>query len=108
MIGTTHQHTLFIKIMQNGNAVLCSNKSNDILITPCPLKHLKKYVKREYESPTTKLTNSMTPVTNARPEYVKREYKSLTTKLTNSATPVVRMQEWNQCNPRKNCISKLT
>ena len=54
--------------MQNGNALLCSNKSNDILMTPCPLKHLKKYVKREYKSLTTRLTKSMTPVTDARME----------------------------------------
>ena len=57
-----------IKIMQNGNAVLHSNKSNDILTTPCPLKHLKKYVKREYESLIAKPTNSMTPVIDARME----------------------------------------
>ena len=35
-----------VKVMQNGNALLHSNKPNEVLATPCPLKHLKKYVKR--------------------------------------------------------------
>ena len=71
-----------IKIMQNGNAVLHSNKSNDILMTPCPLKHLKKYVKREYKSPTTKLTNSMTPVMDARMEPMQCKKRLHVSKLT--------------------------
>ena len=81
-----------IKIMQNGNAVLCSNKSNDILTRPYPLKYLKKFVKREYKSLTTKLTNSMTPVTDARME--PRQSKERlhfkfdpTTSITSSSTP---------------------
>ena len=52
-----------IKIMQNGNAILHSNKSNEVLTTPCPLKHLKKYVKREVERLTTSTSTSMTKMT---------------------------------------------
>ena len=54
-----------IKIMQNGNALLHSNKSNEVLTTPCPLKHLKKYVKREVEMPTTSMSTSATKMTTA-------------------------------------------
>ena len=54
-----------IKIMQNGNTLLHSNKSNDVLTTPCPLKHLKKYVKREVEMPTTSMSTSATKMTTA-------------------------------------------
>ena len=38
--------------MPNGNATLQSNKSKEILLTPCPLKHLKKYVTRNENSLT--------------------------------------------------------
>ena len=48
--------------MQNGNALLCSNKSNEVLATPCPLKHLK-YVKRAAEMPTTSTSTSVTKMT---------------------------------------------
>ena len=48
--------------MQNGNALLHSNKSNEVLATPCPLKHLKKYVKRAVEMLTT--STSATNMTN--------------------------------------------
>ena len=34
-----------VDIMQNGNCVLMSNKTKDILSTPCPMKHIKKYLK---------------------------------------------------------------
>ena len=51
--------------MQNGNALLHSNKSNEVLATPCPLKHLKKYVKREVETPTTSTSTSVTKMTSA-------------------------------------------
>ena len=33
-----------VDIMKNGNCVLMSNKMNDILATPCPMKHVKKYL----------------------------------------------------------------
>ena len=33
-----------VDIMKNGNCVLMSNKMNDILSTPCPMKHIKKYL----------------------------------------------------------------
>ena len=54
-----------VKVMQNGNALLHSNKSNEVLATPCPLKHLKKYVKREVEMPTTSTSTSATKMTTA-------------------------------------------
>ena len=54
-----------IKIMQSGNAILCSNKSNEVLTTPCPLKHLKKYVKREVEMLTTSTSTNTTKMTTA-------------------------------------------
>ena len=34
-----------VDIMQNGNCVLMSKKTKDILSTPCPMKHIKKYLK---------------------------------------------------------------
>ena len=49
--------------MQNGNALLHSNKSNEVLATPCPLKHLKKYVKRAAEMLTTSMSTSVTKMT---------------------------------------------
>ena len=52
-----------VKVMQNGNALLRSNKSNEVLATPCPLKHLKKYVKREVEMQTTSMSTSVTKMT---------------------------------------------
>ena len=52
-----------VKVMQNGNALLHSNKSNEVLATPCPLKHLKKYVKRAAEMPTTSTSTSATKMT---------------------------------------------
>ena len=62
--------------MQNGNALLCSNKSNEVLATPCPLKHLKKYVKRAVEMPTTSTSTSATKMTtDGMP-------KSMTTRMT--------------------------
>ena len=54
-----------IKIMQNGNAVLHSNKSNEVLITPCPLKHLRSMLRGEVETPTT--STSMTNITAGTP-----------------------------------------
>ena len=51
--------------MQNGNALLCSNKSNEVLAKPCPLKHLKNYVKREVEMLTTSMSMSVTKMTTA-------------------------------------------
>ena len=54
-----------VKVMQNGNALLCSNKSNEVLATPCPLKHLKKYVKREVEMLTTSMSTRVTKMTTA-------------------------------------------
>ena len=52
-----------VKVMQNGNTLLCSNKSNEVLATPCPLKHLKKYVKRAVEMLTTSMSTSVTKMT---------------------------------------------
>ena len=52
-----------VKVMQNGNTLLHSNKSNEVLATPCPLKHLKKYVKRAAEMPTTSMSTSATKMT---------------------------------------------
>ena len=46
-----------INIMPNGNATLQSNKSKEILSTPCPLKHLKKYVTRNENSLTATPVN---------------------------------------------------
>ena len=34
-----------VKIKKNGNCVIKSNKTGDILATPCPLQHLKKFFK---------------------------------------------------------------
>ena len=51
--------------MQNGNTLLHSNKSNEVLATPCPLKYLKKYVKREVEMPTTSMSTSAIKMTTA-------------------------------------------
>ena len=51
-----------VKVMQNGNALLCSNKSNEVLATPCPVKHLK-YVKRAAEMLTTSTSTSVTKMT---------------------------------------------
>ena len=41
-------HTV-VKIKKNGNCVIKSNKSGDILATPCPLKHLKKFFKWPFD-----------------------------------------------------------
>ena len=38
-----------VKIKKNGNCVIKSNKSGDILATPCPLKHLKKFFKWPFD-----------------------------------------------------------
>ena len=37
-----------VEIKKNGNCVIKSNKSGDILATPCPLKHLKKFFKQPF------------------------------------------------------------
>ena len=34
-----------VKVMQNGNSLLHSNKSNEVLATPCPLQALKEVCK---------------------------------------------------------------
>ena len=52
-----------VKVMQNRNALLHSNKSNEVLATPCPLKHIKKYVKRAVEMLTTSMSTSVTKMT---------------------------------------------
>ena len=54
----------------------------------------EKYVKIEYESPTTKPTNSMTPVMDARMEPMQSKERlcfkiDLTTSTTSSLTPAV-------------------
>ena len=36
-------------IMDNGNCVLMSNKTNEILSTPCPMKHIKKYIQQDID-----------------------------------------------------------
>ena len=63
-------------------------------MTPCPLKHLKRYVKSEYKSLTTKLTNSMKPVMDARTEPIQSKKRlhfkiDPTTSMTSSSTLAV-------------------
>ena len=76
MIDTMHQHIQWSKLCRMEMLLLCSNKSNEVLATPCPLKHLKKYVKREVEMPTTIMGTSVAKMTTAEMP------KSMTTRMT--------------------------
>ena len=44
-------------IMDNGNCVLMSNKTNEILSTPCPMKHIKKYIQQDIDGEMDAVNN---------------------------------------------------
>ena len=76
-----------INIRPNGNATLQSNKSKEILSTPCPVKHLKKYVTRNENSPTATPVNdpnaaTIPSVTNSN----QNNYESDATQITSATT----------------------
>ena len=92
-----------VDIMKNGNCVLMPNKTNDILSTPCPMKHIKKYlqdldkeldpVKNMVSSSISRLTNSMvnTPMTTGTVENASTG-GSNTVISPVSSTPIILMQ----------------
>ena len=84
--------------MQNGNALLCSNKSNEVLATPCPLKHLKKYVKREVETPTTSTSTSATKMTSAGMP------NSMTTRMTAGMDTVMEARKEHVPSKKRLCF----
>ena len=46
-----------LDIMNNGNYVLMSNKMNEILSTPCPMKHIKKYIQQDIDEELDAVNN---------------------------------------------------
>ena len=87
-----------VKVMQNGNALLCSNKSNEVLATPCPLKHLKKYVKREVETLTTSTSTSVTKMTSAGMP------NSMTTRMTAGMDTVMEARKEHVPSKKRLCF----
>ena len=92
-----------VDIINNGNCVLMSNKTNNILSTPCPMKHIKKYLQQNIDEELYVVNNLVdnrvsrptsstfsTPITNASVE-------DASTKVTNSVN-----------NPVSSTVSTLT
>ena len=51
-------------IMDNGNCVLMSNKTNEILSTLCPMKHIKKYIQRDIDEEMDAVNNLVSSTVN--------------------------------------------